>query len=219
MKAISHIDIEAGPDISARAPQEGVIIADAQFRILALDRQAEAILRGQIGYEMAVDTVRLPAHLQDVASKLNTTDENFLYANIDIGTVEFGCRIFRVQPLNGVTGGAFFALHLKRTPSLNHSLEKVVEMYHLTERESEILKGISLGLTSKALAKRMNISPNTVNSFLRMIMIKLGVTTRAGIVGIALKDNSAGDGFGMRMPRGRSSTESLSLGVRRGAES
>ena len=39
-----------------------------------------------------------------------------------------------------------------------------------------------LGLTSKEVAIRMNISPNTVKAFLRLVMGKMGVTTRAGIV-------------------------------------
>jgi DNA-binding CsgD family transcriptional regulator len=40
-----------------------------------------------------------------------------------------------------------------------------------------------MGLTSKEVATRMNISPNTVTAFLRLIMVKMGVTTRSGIVG------------------------------------
>jgi DNA-binding CsgD family transcriptional regulator len=40
------------------------------------------------------------------------------------------------------------------------------------------------GLTNKEIAGRMNISPNTVRVFIRMVMGKLGVSTRSGIVGI-----------------------------------
>jgi len=42
---------------------------------------------------------------------------------------------------------------------------------------------LSEGLTSKEIAVKMNISPNTVKAFLRFIMLKLGVTTRSGILG------------------------------------
>ncbi|PYU54649.1 MAG: hypothetical protein DMG55_30720, partial [Acidobacteria bacterium] len=38
------------------------------------------------------------------------------------------------------------------------------------------------GLTGKAIANRMNISPNTVKAFLRMIMIKMGVSSRSEVV-------------------------------------
>jgi DNA-binding CsgD family transcriptional regulator len=203
MKTISHIETEVVPVLAPHEPEEGVIIMDSQFRILGLDREAHAILGSHVGYENSVDAVRLPVHLHAIVSRFALSEETFVYASVDIGTTEYGCKVFRVQPLNGMMAGATFALHLKRTASMNQSLEKVVEMYRLTDRESEILKGISLGLTSKALAKRMNISPNTVNSFLRMIMIKLGVTTRAGMVGLALKDSAACDSASMRLPRRR----------------
>jgi hypothetical protein len=39
------------------------------------------------------------------------------------------------------------------------------------------------GLTSKEIANRMNISVNTVKAFLRLIMVKMNVSTRSGIAG------------------------------------
>jgi len=42
---------------------------------------------------------------------------------------------------------------------------------------------LTLGLTSKEIASRMNISPNTVKAFFRMVMTKMLVSTRSGIVG------------------------------------
>jgi Bacterial regulatory proteins, luxR family len=39
------------------------------------------------------------------------------------------------------------------------------------------------GLSSKEIADRMKISPNTVKATLRVVMIKMGVSTRSGIVG------------------------------------
>jgi DNA-binding CsgD family transcriptional regulator len=35
-----------------------------------------------------------------------------------------------------------------------------------------------MGLATKELATRLNISPNTVKAFLRLVMIKMGVATR-----------------------------------------
>jgi DNA-binding CsgD family transcriptional regulator len=67
--------------------------------------------------------------------------------------------------------------------SLAEALSRIGFEYHLTEREQEALEGIVLGLTSKEVAARMGgISPNTVKAFLRLIMIKMGVTSRAAIV-------------------------------------
>ena len=45
------------------------------------------------------------------------------------------------------------------------------------------------GFTSKEIAARMKISPNTVKAFLRLIMLKLRVSTRSGIVGRILESH------------------------------
>jgi len=81
------------------------------------------------------------------------------------------------------------ALHLKRVSSLLDAVREIGVEYHLTDREQETLMGVSMGLTSKQLAERMGISPNTVKAFLRLIMIKMGMTTRAGVVGKLLGKN------------------------------
>jgi DNA-binding CsgD family transcriptional regulator len=62
--------------------------------------------------------------------------------------------------------------------------------FNLTEREREALQGISVGLSSKELAERMRISPNTVKAYLHLVMVKMGVTSRAGIVAKILEHNS-----------------------------
>ena len=41
----------------------------------------------------------------------------------------------------------------------------------------------------------MNITPNTVKSFVRIIMIKMGVGTRAAIVSKLLEYSNQGDGL------------------------
>jgi len=61
----------------------------------------------------------------------------------------------------------------------------------LTDREHEVLKEIAAGLTSKEVAQRMNISPNTVKVFLRMIMMKMGVSTRSGVIAKLLEHADA----------------------------
>ena len=50
-----------------------------------------------------------------------------------------------------------------------------------------------LGLSSKEIASRMSISPNTVKAFLRVIMVKMGVTSRSGVVGKILAHTVGGN--------------------------
>jgi DNA-binding CsgD family transcriptional regulator len=80
-----------------------------------------------------------------------------------------------------IKGSRILALHLERCQSGPYALDELSSEYRLTDREREALRGIALGLTTKEVAERMNISPNTVKAFLRLIMLKMSVNTRAGI--------------------------------------
>ena len=80
-------------------------------------------------------------------------------------------------------------MHLDPVVETCDPLSAVMSSYHLTEREAEALRGIALGLSTKEMADRMGISPNTVKSFVRLIMIKLNVTSRAAIMVKLLEKN------------------------------
>ena len=82
------------------------------------------------------------------------------------------------------------ALYMQKDSSVTDAIDVVAAQYHLTDREQEALKGIAIGLTSKEMADRMNISPNTVKSFLRIIMLKMGAATRTGIVSKLLEHSN-----------------------------
>jgi len=83
---------------------------------------------------------------------------------------------------------------LHRNSSAAEAIDEVAADFRLTEREKQALSGVCLGLSSKDLAKRMNISPNTVKAFLRIIMVKMGVTTRAAVVAKILERNANAGG-------------------------
>jgi DNA-binding CsgD family transcriptional regulator len=55
--------------------------------------------------------------------------------------------------------------------------------FRLTPREQETVKLLFEGLTSEESANRMKISANTSGAFLRLVMVKMDVSTRSGIVG------------------------------------
>jgi DNA-binding CsgD family transcriptional regulator len=82
-----------------------------------------------------------------------------------------------------------FALYFRREVSVVDPVHKSGLEYPLRDRQQEALIGVAKGLTSKELANRMNINPNAVKAFLRLIMVKMGVTTRAGIVGKLVERN------------------------------
>ena len=68
--------------------------------------------------------------------------------------------------------------------------------YHLSQREGEAVRFLIEGLANKEIAARMGISPDTVKVFLRLAMMKMGVSSRSGIMSkfIHVKESDAGPG-------------------------
>ncbi len=93
------------------------------------------------------------------------------------------CRTFRIDCSLSAKAGIVMAMLLERHTSGTDALSGVTEQFDLTGRESEIVSLLMEGLTSKEIANRMQISPNTVKAFLRLVMLKMDVSTRSGIVG------------------------------------
>jgi DNA-binding CsgD family transcriptional regulator len=92
-------------------------------------------------------------------------------------------RAFYLDPYGRDPSQATYGLLIERRHHPMLDLAQVSQQYGLTGRERETMRLLLGGLTSKEIASRMRISPNTVKVFLRLIMLKMGVTTRAGIIG------------------------------------
>ena len=75
------------------------------------------------------------------------------------------------------------AVLLERSGQRAFDAAQVAAQFNLTPREQETLRYLMQGLTNKEIGQRMHISPNTVKAFLKLIMTKMGVSTRSGIVG------------------------------------
>jgi DNA-binding NarL/FixJ family response regulator len=95
---------------------------------------------------------------------------------------EYVCRSYLVESEDGVLSGRLVALHLERAAMGDLAIQDISAKYRLSEREEETLKGVLMGLSTKEVADQMHISPNTVKAYMRLIMIKLGVTTRWGVI-------------------------------------
>jgi DNA-binding CsgD family transcriptional regulator len=57
----------------------------------------------------------------------------------------------------------------------------------LTERERDVLRLISAGLTDKVIAERLFISANTVRSYLERIREKTGLHRRSELTRLAIE--------------------------------
>ena len=109
-----------------------------------------------------------------------------------VETVKSGKRIYRCRAFNlradaNNHQSLTMAILIERGCRSPLDTMKLAEQFRLTQRERETVDHLLHGLTSKEIASRMNISPNTVKAFLRLVMVKMGTSTRSGIIGKILE--------------------------------
>ncbi len=181
----------------------GLILLDLSLELVALDQGAAAILnyptRPGVKRDLAAS---IPTEILDVLRSRKPTELSSVKAYFRRGISEYTCRAYLVESSDPLIAESLVALHLEKVSSATDAVHEIGAKYHLTEREQEALRGISMGLTSKEVAERMNISPNTVKAFLRLIMIKMGVSTRGGIVANILNRASIESNVVMRADPG-----------------
>ena len=167
----------------------GLIIVDASLNVVAANGHAVQILAFPVGSEKA----RRPNILlrEKIGSLIprNSQKESVNVREFRSGRRTYLCRSF-VLDTNGSSSPAHVLL-LERRASNNTALSEAHERFGLTPREQETIQLLMEGLTSKEIAERMKISPSTVKAFLRLVMVKMSVSTRSGIVGKVLGSRTA----------------------------
>ena len=161
----------------------GFLLLDSSLNPVSCNAEAIQIL----GFAVAPDTVAGP-DLQ-LASMIRATllsrqrsDESPFVSEFQSGRRHYFCRTFQ---LNSDAQGMLLpstAVLLERGPSGFVSLSRVSRKFNLTQREQEVLEYLLQGLDSNTIANRMSIRPNTVKAFLRLIMSKMGVSSRSAAV-------------------------------------
>lgn len=172
------------PSGQAALGDEGIALVDSAFKPTALDSGLDALLADVNAQGGEGDVVRdLPRDLLDALKARPLLELDAAPIIVTISGRSYSCRCFLLKPQTRDAAEPVLALYLKREISIVDSVRQVGSEYSLTDREQEVLLGVAMGLTSKELAVRMHISPNTVKAFLRLVMGKMGASTRAGIVG------------------------------------
>jgi DNA-binding CsgD family transcriptional regulator len=98
------------------------------------------------------------------------------------GRRRYFCRAFVVDSQAKDPAHPSVAVLLERGPSGLVPLSQVSQQFNLTQRERQVLEYLLQSLSSKEIANRMNVSPNTVKAFLRLIMTKMGVSSRSEVM-------------------------------------
>lgn len=163
----------------------GFLLLDVGLNLIAANDPALQILCFPTG----TDQIKQPKVF--LADRVRTTlldhksrDRAAFVKEFKSGKRRYICKNFRVDCNGSYPVQPAYAVLLERDASTSYSaLAEISEQFDLTQRERETVEFLLQGLTSKEIATRMDISPNTVKAFLRLVMVKMKVSTRSGIAG------------------------------------
>jgi DNA-binding NarL/FixJ family response regulator len=172
--------------MTTSASSEGFLLLDPSMNPIFVNPAAAQILV----YPQKLDTQRnldryLASRIRVTLFSEQPSNGSALVPKFQSGRRTYLCRSFQVNGMANGDSQAVLAVLLERASAKPASLAQLSERFHLTTREQEVAQFLLQGLTSKEIGTRMQISPNTVKAFLRLIMVKMGVSTRSGIVGKA----------------------------------
>jgi len=172
---------------AAALSSEGFLLLDTSMNPVLVNPAAAQIL----AYPHKPETQKnldsyLASRVRSTLLSEQTPNGSALVPRFQSGRRIYSCRSFHVNSMANGHAQASLAVLLERASTRSAPLAQLSERFHLTTREQEVAQFLLQGLTSKEIGIRMQISPNTVKAFLRLIMVKMGCSTRAGVVGKAL---------------------------------
>jgi DNA-binding NarL/FixJ family response regulator len=98
----------------------------------------------------------------------------------------------RTSVLHGIKNSRFYIMILiEKVRVIGLDLLDARETFHLTCRESDVVRCLLAGLTNKEIALSLGIEVNTVKDYIKNIMRKTKVTTRCGILSRVISCNTS----------------------------
>jgi len=173
----------------------GFLLMDTSLNPISVNAEAVQIL----SYPDNLANPRRPGvflagRIRSLLINQQSSSESPFVTEFRSGRRRYFCRAFLVGSNTKEPSQPSVAVLLERGPSEVISLSQVSEQFNLTRREREALGHLLQGLGSKEIANRMNISPNTVKAYLRLIMIKAGVSSRTAISWKVMMQSRFADG-------------------------
>jgi DNA-binding CsgD family transcriptional regulator len=168
---------------SSASSRVGVLLLNSQLHPVHFNAEAANIL----GYPRkrqetpSIEAVLPPTRFQ-LADLVKPTAPSII--GFKSGRRRYRCRVFMLDSSNDTNSRLQprIVVMLEREPRQQVDITQWGNEFQLTGRERETVQLLMRGLTSKEIAQEMNISPNTVKSFLKLVMAKVGVSNRTGLV-------------------------------------
>jgi DNA-binding CsgD family transcriptional regulator len=167
-------------------PKTGVMVVDSSLNIMATNGEAIQILsfpknlqnipnvKSWLGSKVKSRLIdRLASEPFTFVKQFRSAQRTYLCQALPLNLALVGNR----------ANNQGFIVLMGRKANGQLRINTLYKRYGLTPREQQAVDALLQGMTSKEIAARMKISPNTVKAFLRLVMVKMKVTTRSGIVG------------------------------------
>ncbi len=169
---------------AARKAEAGLVLMDSSLKPIYANSQAMQILAYPDNPRKTKSLESLLfSRIGPVVAGDPDSPQSLFPAEIVSGSRRYLCRTFVLNSQARNSSRPTVALLFERPTRRSVEISKVSEQYCLTRREREAVEFLIQGLSSKEIAHRMNISPNTVKAFFRLVMVKMGVSNRSGIMG------------------------------------
>ena len=163
----------------------GLLVMDLHLRPMYMNDSALHILSYPDNPRIDEQMTAVQERLQIILHAEHYATESQPPAPFASGRRCYLCRSFRLEGRQcGASRRQIVALLFERDDRGQlGALFGASQRFHLSPRESQTVEHLSRGLTTKEIAQRMHVSPKTIKQFVRLIMSKMGVTTRPGILG------------------------------------
>jgi DNA-binding CsgD family transcriptional regulator len=164
--------------------ERGLILMDfSSGSILSLDRGATAIFNDNRGQKRNRDGMSaLDRYIRSVFHRVRKQEEYCSSGAFHVGIWRFTSQAYILENHQASGLKPMVAVLLDRQCEAIDAIDAVGAKYKLTDQELQVLRGVSVGRSIKALAAEMNFKYCALRAMLRLIKIKMGVATRAGIM-------------------------------------
>jgi DNA-binding CsgD family transcriptional regulator len=161
----------------------GLILADFDFLpVYVNDAAVDIMRRFSEANEMSEWETFVQKQLQIIFGTARYSADSSAFGSFISGKRRYTWRA-SVLDTRDDTRPSLIAFVMDRQVVPETGLREASRRYHLSPREYETVVHLSHGLTTKEIAQRMSVSPNTVKQFVRLTMSKMRVTTRSGVLG------------------------------------
>lgn len=179
--------LTAAIEDDGRSDASGLIVLDAEGQIAALTAGAArwvAEIHGSVGRRLPEH--RLSEAIWAVASLARSLDGDAGSARLPRARVRADngewllVHAARMERARESTGEVAIMIEPARPAQIASLL---VRAYGLSERETDVVKGVLQGLSTDQIAKATYLSPYTVQDYLKSVFEKVGVHSRRELVG------------------------------------